>query len=654
MRFSLRSRVLVLLLLFLAQVTAATIFVSRLARRYGAASEGFRETLVVYRLTHALDARIHAAAMAGNDHLIAGAPPVQIARFRTADSEVRRILATLRGFDQSAGSEHEAFGEVETRYAEIAAIAGQLFAIEHPVGNPTAGALMERMDRAADGISALLEEVLSGMERRIDDAANNTERLSSALRAGALASLVAVVLLSGLAIALLNLWILRPLAEMRQAISSMQLGARPEIAGAPVRRRSPNELTEVSDRLRSKFREIGRLAELTRAINEGLSLEEVLELVYEKFNGLVPYDRIGLALVEDEGRTIRSRWARTRAPRKLVPDGYSAALRSSSLAQVLAADRPRILNDLVDYLEKKPESQATALIVSEGMRSSLTCPLALKGVPVGVMFFSSMSRDAYRDAHVDLFLQISGQLAAIVEKSRLHDELVQLNRLKNDFLGMAAHDIRNPAAAIGGYAEILLHDAPEDLLREHRRMLERIGALASEISVLLEGLLDVAVIEAGAFTLNVESLALDGFLREVEERNHLLAESKGSCLTVESSGGEIVRFDPLRIHQVLGNLIGNAVKFSPAGSSVRVEARVAAGGVTLAVRDEGPGIPPEEQARLFEVYSKTSIRPTAGERSTGLGLAICRKIVEAHGGSIGVESRPGAGSTFRFTLPRAS
>src|SRR5205085_9530504 len=112
-----------------------------------------------------------------------------------------------------------------------------------------------------------------------------------------------------------------------------------------------------------------------------------------------------------------------------------------------------------------------------------------------------------------------------------------------------------------------------------------------------------------------------------------------------------VPVDPVRIHQVLDNLIGNAVKFSPAGARVRVELRHADGSTEVAVSDSGPGIPEAEQGALFTFYGRTSVQPTAGEGSTGLGLAIARRIVEEHGGRIGVVSAPGTGSTFTFVLP---
>jgi len=130
----------------------------------------------------------------------------------------------------------------------------------------------------------------------------------------------------------------------------------------------------------------------------------------------------------------------------------------SSLERVLATGEPRILDDLEAYLAAHPRSESTRLIVAEGVRSSLTCPLVANGKPVGFLFFSSRERGTYRRAHVELFMEIAGQLALIVEKSRLYELLLELDQVKNRFLGMAAHDLRNPIGVVRSYAELLQED----------------------------------------------------------------------------------------------------------------------------------------------------------------------------------------------------
>ena len=148
-------------------------------------------------------------------------------------------------------------------------------------------------------------------------------------------------------------------------------------------------LRELADALQAHSEQAAMLATITQRINEGLVIDEVLDQVYENFFSLIPYDRIGLGLLEEEKALVRAAWARSEAAEIKLPLGYSAGLAGSSLEEIIRNGRPRIINDLEDHLEKHPYSESTQMIVDEGMRSSLTCPLIVRGQPVGFLFFSS-------------------------------------------------------------------------------------------------------------------------------------------------------------------------------------------------------------------------------------------------------------------------
>jgi len=184
-------------------------------------------------------------------------------------------------------------------------------------------------------------------------------------------------------------------------------------------------LRELADALQARSEQAAMLATITERINEGLVIDEVLDQVYENFFSLIPYDRIGLGLLEEGKALVRAAWARSEASEIKLPLGYSAGLAGSSLEEIIRSGRPRIINDLEGYLEQHPHSESTQMIVDEGMRSSLTCPLIVRGQPVGFLFFSSMKKSAYSESHQRLFLQIAGQLAVILEKSRIHQALLE-------------------------------------------------------------------------------------------------------------------------------------------------------------------------------------------------------------------------------------
>ena len=170
-------------------------------------------------------------------------------------------------------------------------------------------------------------------------------------------------------------------------------------------------------------RETALLDEVTRKINAGLALTDVLDYVFESFGAIIPFDRIACALIEDDGRTVRAHWARSRFGNLLLGSGYTAPLDGSSLMTVAQTGTPRIINQLEEYLASHPHSTSAQLIVEEGMRSSLTCPLVCNGKALGFLFFNSTAPRAYSEVHVQTFMRIANQLSQTVNRACLYDEM---------------------------------------------------------------------------------------------------------------------------------------------------------------------------------------------------------------------------------------
>jgi signal transduction histidine kinase len=231
-------------------------------------------------------------------------------------------------------------------------------------------------------------------------------------------------------------------------------------------------------------------------------------------------------------------------------------------------------------------------------------------------------------------------------------ELRELNEVKNQFLGMAAHDLRKPVSVITTYTEFVLDEAGNALEDEHRKFLQTCLNAATALKELIDNFLNVAVIESGRLRLDFETVTAEAILEGALEICRLIAARKDIALIVEAlSEGQPMRVDVPRLQLVLVNLISNAVEHSQPGQRVRVSSRSKERDWIFAVKDEGPGISEEDKARLFQPFERAGTRKTAGERSTGLGLAIARQVVEAHRGRLWVESDPGAGATFFVSLP---
>jgi signal transduction histidine kinase len=231
-------------------------------------------------------------------------------------------------------------------------------------------------------------------------------------------------------------------------------------------------------------------------------------------------------------------------------------------------------------------------------------------------------------------------------------ELEKLNEEKNRFLGIAAHDLRNPLNAIQMYSEFLLDEAVDALDSEQMEFVSIIHSSSQFMLKLVNDLLDVAKIESGKLQLELVKTDLSEFIeRNVSVNTPMAARKKIRLIFRQDTAIPDVMIDPTKINQVLNNLITNAIKFSSPESTVEVALTMSGDDAIVSVKDQGQGIPAEEIDKLFKPFQRTSVRTTGGEDSTGLGLAIVRKIVVGHSGRVWVESKVGEGSTFYVALP---
>lgn len=231
-------------------------------------------------------------------------------------------------------------------------------------------------------------------------------------------------------------------------------------------------------------------------------------------------------------------------------------------------------------------------------------------------------------------------------------ELERLNEQKNEFVGIAAHDLRNPLQIIAGYGQLLLEETFGALTPQQRKMISAVSRSSDFMLGLITDLLFISQIEAGKLTLDLRPTDIVDLTRKNVELNGLLAEQKRIGLRLGCDEGlPPMMLDAPKIEQVLNNLIQNAVKFSHPQTLVEVRLSRGERGVLLSVKDEGQGIPAGEMHRLFKPFERTSVRSTGGEPSTGLGLAIAKRIVSGHRGEIWAESQVGVGSTFFVSLP---
>jgi signal transduction histidine kinase len=248
--------------------------------------------------------------------------------------------------------------------------------------------------------------------------------------------------------------------------------------------------------------------------------------------------------------------------------------------------------------------------------------------------------------------EVLARIRTHLSNQLLVEQLSKANAAKDRFLGMCAHDLRNPLSSIRGLAELMNENAIGILTAEQREIVHTIYGASQSMLQLVNELLDVATIEAGHLKLAKEPTKVADIVERSVHLSNIEAAKKNTRIEmVNGTKDPLVDVDRNKIRQVVDNLINNAVKYSPRGSLITVEVRAEEATAGFAVKDNGPGIPDDERHKLFKDYGRLTAQPTDGEKSTGLGLAICRKIVEAHGGTISVENIPGRGCEFVVRLP---
>ncbi len=288
------------------------------------------------------------------------------------------------------------------------------------------------------------------------------------------------------------------------------------------------------------------------------------------------------------------------------------------------------------------------------------------GTPATVIFITSKSNsdemvDGLAAGGVD-YIATPFRAKEVLARVRLHLRnrlrLVQLykdERAKSLLLCVTAHDLRNPVTSIRALAHTLRNEGAGPVNAEQKDLLDTVYDASQLMLDLINELLDTSVLEATEMKINAEPSSLGELVEEGVKLINPTASEKGSTVVYNPAANpRKVMIDRPKIRQVLSNLIGNAIKFSPPGSVVSVEERLGERGCSVAVIDQGPGIPEDEHDKLFKDFGRTSVKPTGGEPSTGLGLSICYKIMQAHGGTIHAENRPGGGTEFLITFPLPS
>jgi signal transduction histidine kinase len=346
--------------------------------------------------------------------------------------------------------------------------------------------------------------------------------------------------------------------------------------------------------------------------------------------------------------------------------GYSPAYLNYWKERVVLSERGTAVGRAVlegkiihipDVLEDKEYTNWDSQRIG-GYRSVLGVPLLREGLPIGVIGLTRNKPQAFSEQHIELLQTFADQAAIAIENVRLFDEIQDKSRQlevasqhKSQFLANMSHELRTPLNAILGYTELMADGAYGEPSEKMLGILKRLEANGRHLLGLINDVLDLSKIEAGQLVLELSDYSVQDIAQTVRSTLEPLAADKKLAFKVEIAG-ELPpgHGDGRRLTQVLINLVGNAIKFTDAGE-VAIKAEANNGSFHVSVRDTGPGISAADQAKLFQEFQQADNAITRKKGGTGLGLAISKRIIEMHGGKIWVESQPGQGSTFTFTLP---
>ena len=418
-----------------------------------------------------------------------------------------------------------------------------------------------------------------------------------------------------------------------------------------------NELRARTAALAQSVQQLTALGEVGRAISATLDLDKVLQAIVSRAVQLTGLDAGEVFEYDAQAQLFYLRAAEN-LDRRLVAVLRKTPIRrgEGAIGRSGLTGEPTEVSEIVD---PQYQSRMRELLLDAGYRALLAVPLMREGDLLGALLVNRKAPGRFAPETVRLLETFAAQSALAIQNARLYREVAEKSRAlevasrhKSEFLANMSHELRTPLNAIIGFSEVLGERFFGELTEKQDEYVRDIHESGKHLLSLINDILDLSKIEAGKLVLEPADFdlpaALQNALTLVKER----AQRHGIHLGLEIHPAlGVINADERKVKQIMLNLLSNAVKFTPDGGAVSVQAKPHAAGVEVAVTDTGAGIAPEDHAAVFEEFRQVGRDTARKAEGTGLGLPLAKRFVELHGGSLRLESAPGRGSTFSFTLP---
>jgi signal transduction histidine kinase len=379
--------------------------------------------------------------------------------------------------------------------------------------------------------------------------------------------------------------------------------------------------TVTDQALAARVEELTTLQQIDRTLNASLELERVLELTLSWALRATRAEEGVLCILDDKGavQTVAA-----------ANGGGTPALPEPEIVKLAVRSRD-------------------PLVIG---RLRILVPIRFEGQVIGLLDLRNNGSLMFRPEHAQLAGRLADHAAVAIENARLYEKVRQANEAKTEFVSFVAHELRTPMTSIRGYADMLAREMVGDLNVQQMQFVRIINSNVTRMQILVSDLQDISRIETGKMRIEVMPTPFGGALENALEVTQGQIEARSQRLKVEVEDDlPKVRADPTRLTQVLINLLSNANKYTPDKGHIHVRAWANGRCVYCSVADDGVGMSPEDQARLFTKFFRSDNAAIREMPGTGLGLCIVKSLVELQGGEIEVESALGEGSTFTFTVP---